>query len=916
MPSATDSSSIIGRDAELQAVEEFLDGIAGGVSALRLEGEAGIGKTTLWRAAVEGATERGIRVMVTRPAEAEARLAFTGLSDVLDDVEEAMFRRIPVPQRHAIDVALLRADPGPSGPDQRAIAVATLSLLRRLAGDGPVLIAVDDAQWLDQSTAQTLAFVARRLDREPVGIGVSVRTTPGQAATFDLSIARERRRDVPVGPLSLAALHRLIRAKLDLVLPRPVLVRIEAASGGNPFYALEIARELRAAGDLNASQIPVPEDLRNVLAARIRRLPSDARDALLVAAALSRPTTEFAPEEALAAAEEADVVRIEPGGRIRFTHPLLASTVYERASEERRREVHREMARRVGDPEERARHLALASDEPDDEVADALDEAASSAWARGAAHAAADLLELALPHTSDQGSTVAFRRRIRFAESLLRVGDADRAQAELEGVLGLAPTGDVRGEALLASAKLHWFGDGDAGVRLLETALQDAVDPHLRARIHARLSWLIEDLPAAAEHTAAGLALIAEEDEPSLYAYLLLQHVLQQFARGIADERATYDRAMRLYQRASPWEQSPVLHHYARMHDDFETVRALALAGLEYAREAGDVAATAHSLASLANVTIWTGDLRRGRELAEEAMSMVETSDVGAARQYVRLVLCTALIHCGDEVEARRRIAECIAEPVATNLVSRELARSLLGFLELSLGHFAAAEPELTWADEHRRRDGYVEPITRSQADLAECVLALGDVTRAEMLIEELEARASKFPRPWITCVSLRCRGLLVAAEGDLATAAGTLERALEAHGALAMPLELGRTLLAAGRVERRARRWGPARQHLDRARTLFLDMGARLWLEQAEGELRRVAARPPRDSEGLTATEQRVAALVGTGLTNRQIADALFLSPKTVETHLTRIYRKVGVRSRAALAGRLAEERPREVQT
>jgi DNA-binding CsgD family transcriptional regulator len=901
--------AVVGREAELRAMEAFLDDAARGPVALRLAGDAGIGKTTLWSAALQSARARGARVLVTRPAEAEARLSFAGLSDLVEGAGDDALGRLPRPQRTALDVALLRAEAGPEGLDERAVNAAVSSLLRLLAAEGPVLVAVDDAQWLDRPTADALAFALRRLEREPVGLAVTVRTSAELAPAVDAAVDRARRRVVRVGSLSLGALHRLVKERLGLTLPRPTLVRVEAASAGNPFHALEIARALGDSGDVRAEEVPVPEDLRNLMTKRIRRLPEPTRDALLTAAALSRPTTVLVAEADLAAAEEADVVRIEPGGRIRFTHPLLAAAVYERASEDSRRALHRRLAAAVTDPEERARHLALGAEGPDEAVASALDEAAAAAWARGATQPAAELLDLALALSRDPRSEVGLDRRLRHAEALLRVGDFDAGRAALAEVLDGGATGDLRGRALLAAARFGFFEDWKGAIARLEDALGGTTDPVLAAKIHAVLSWLTEDLEGSLGHARAGLATIRPEDDPAVYAYLELAQAMQEFYLGLSDDRETVRRAAAVFEAASPWEQSAVPMLFARMHDDFARQRELEVKALAFARDCGDVGAEAHALASVGIITGAEGDLRTGLALTSEAVDMAEAVDMPVVRLFTRFGLLSVLIPLGRVEEARAVLRECAPDVAAVdNPIPTAAFHVDSGALLQALGDHAGAAHEFSEADGILRGLGYVNFPMRAHGDLAESVLALGELDRAEGLIRELEDRAARLGTPWVTCVSLRGRGLLQAARGDLPAARRTLERSIAAHDALDMPLERGRTLLAAGRVERRARQWGPARRRLEEAAAIFRDMGAELWLGQAQAELARVAARPPAERDGLSATERQVADLVATGLTNRQIADALFQSPKTVEAHLTRIYRKLGVRSRAALVARMGE--------
>ena len=454
---------MVGRRQELATVEQFLLDDGGHPSALLIDGEAGIGKTRLWDEAVSRARASGCSVLVTRPAGAEVRLSFACLGDLLRDVAVEALPRLPTPQRRALEGALLLAEPL-EAPDPRAVGVAVVEILRSLAITGRVVLAIDDLQWMDVPSGELLAFALRRLDGAAVRLLATVRSGTSSAVPFELdrALGDEHLRQLPLGPLSLGALHELVRTRLGVTLPRATLVRVHETSAGNPLLALELVRELHRRGlELRPGDpLPLPGDAKVLLRERLARLPRRTRGLLLAAAAHPRPTVTLL-EEAIGDADtaaadlerslQAGVIELE-GEHVRFTHPLLASLCYTDASPLQRRRVHARFAVIVDDPEGRARHVALAADGEDEDVARSLEEAAGRAVGRGATQAAAELWELATAFTPPERADERRRRRRATAESRLQAGDLAGAVALLQQLVDETSAGADRAELLLLLA--------------------------------------------------------------------------------------------------------------------------------------------------------------------------------------------------------------------------------------------------------------------------------------------------------------------------------------------------------------------------------------------------------------------------------------------------------------------------------
>ena len=459
----TDGSVLVGRDEELGAIEAFVAGVERGPQALVVAGEAGIGKTVLWRAGVEAARHRYGGVLTCRGVEAEASLSFSGLSELLAPVLDDVTASLAPPRRRALEVALLLVEPGEAAPDAHAIGLAVLDVLRVLAARAPLVVAVDDVQWLDPASAGVLQIALRRLRGERVGVLITVREAPGLSVPIELDrcFDADRLRRLLVGPLTVGALHHLLKDRVGLDLSRPELVRLNEVTAGNPFFVVELGRELVRTNTrpTAAAVVRVPASLQKLLDDRLARLPTDTGDVLLVVAASARPTVELLAAahgnkdrvvDALDAAVTEGVIELDDA-RVRFSHPLHASVCYQQAPPWKRRAVHRALAAAVTDVEERARHLALAVDGPDATVAAELDAAARHATARGATAAGAELFELAA--ALDPGDAAASRqRRLQAAKRHRLAGDVERAAAILEQLLTETASGVERADVLFELA--------------------------------------------------------------------------------------------------------------------------------------------------------------------------------------------------------------------------------------------------------------------------------------------------------------------------------------------------------------------------------------------------------------------------------------------------------------------------------
>ena len=431
-----DAGLLVAREGELEAIRALLRGDGAHARALVLEGDPGVGKTSLWERGVAWAREDGRRVLVARASEAEGGLPFAGLIDLFDAVTSEELGSVPAPQVRALDVALYRADPTDRPPEAQVISLAVLSALRALSEGERILVAIDDLQWLDSASEEAIAYAARRLHAEPVTFLLARR--PGRRTAVEKAFPDEQLVRVDVGAISLGATRQILAARLGLRLPHHLLRRVYETTMGNPLFAIEVGRML-AGRDLDTlgDDLPVPDDVEDLLGLRVADLDEPARRALLALALHPDLRVgqlgDLAGPAALDDAVAAGVVTVD-GERVRAAHPLLAAAVKRQAAEDDQRQLHRGLAEVVADEQRRALHLALATTVPDEDLAADLDLAAARAAARGATRLAIDLAahawRLTPPERPDVDRVLALGRHLHDAGEKQRLTELLAARVE------------------------------------------------------------------------------------------------------------------------------------------------------------------------------------------------------------------------------------------------------------------------------------------------------------------------------------------------------------------------------------------------------------------------------------------------------------------------------------------------------
>ena len=817
---AVRARQLVGRDEELGAIVRFLDDREDLSGALVLSGEAGIGKTTVWLAGIDAAAARGYLILSSRPSEAETKFSFAGLTDLLGTAADDVLPELPPIQRRALKAALLLGE-SEIQPDDRAVAAAFLGALRLLAGASPLCLAVDDVQWLDAASLATLAYALARLDREPVAALLAVRGDV--PAWVRRAVPEGRVRTVEVGGLSVGAIHELLRARLDARFPRPTLLRLWETSGGNPFFALELATALQRKGGTLApgEELPIPADLDELLHARLAGLSVAALEVANGVAALADPTVPLVEsafgrrsDAGLAEALAARILELD-GQRLRFTHPLLGAAVTARQTPSRRQSLHAQLAKIVPTAEERARHLALAAADPSHEIASILEDAARSADARGAPTTAADLAEEALRLTPAASPYDARRRVFIAADMHHRAGDTTRATALLDEARAAAAPGTERATVVVHLARVQ--ARPQAAVALYHEALLEARDDDaLQATIHLGLAGWMEWSDGAErglEHGELAVRAASRVADDELCCRALAVHGSMRFSTGRGIPTAMMEEAISLERSLAEWplDEGPTWSYGWQLvwSADVDRGRDLFQELLSVAKARNDPAAEAGVLHALSLLELRAGNWEEADQYATREVDLL--TQLGRLMPPIEFPAAVVAAHRGRIAEARARAQGAIARAKAEGIGIAQSGHGwVLGFVELSLGDPNAALVHLRRS--YRVRTAFMlEPAQRLElGDFLEALIAVGDFEEADEVLATWQERSDALDRAWALAILARCRGLLLASRGDLEGSFASFEQALAEHARSTDPFHHARTLLALGRTQRRAKNAAP----------------------------------------------------------------------------------------------------------
>ena len=870
--------SVIGRTRELDAIEHFLDATPL-PRALLLEAPAGAGKTTLVGAAHAGAERRGSTVLACSPSEGESALPYAAVADLLRPRVDDILEALPRPQRRALASALLLGDES-EGVTPHAVAAAVLGAVERLAARGPLLLAVDDVQWMDEASADALTFALRRIeDRPPVRVLVARRRANGaDPPPLDLerTFADTLARLVPEA-MGEDEIYAVVREREGVVLSPDDLRRVCELSAGNPFHALQLARELAARPTGRGGEVPLPRTLADAVHARLERLPQSTVDALATCAFLAAPSIALLAAaldgtdawDVLGPAVDDDVVAIDDG-TIRFTHPLLAAGARAAMPPSVRRRRHARLAEVAPTIEERAGHLAVSRDPPDEAVAAVLEHGATDAWARGAPAASRDLARDALRFTPQQTDAAILVRRALLATTAIRAAGGP-LRAVVEEVTARLPPGPERARVLV---ELSGTLIPDEERRLHAQVVAEAGDD--QTTLTLAWSGLGGAETNAGDWAAGGAAErhaleFAERAAPRAAALAYSHAGVTAMLRAEPDAEALLHRAEALQPlvgRPDSFNSPATGLGMAWMFADrLDEAREILERHAATAEIYGDEQSMADTTYHLAEVEWRAGRWPAARRHAARCVRLVEQD--GDVEFAAAIAWIGALVDAsrGDERAARPELEHGFCVTAEAGMWLWELLhRWTFGFLELSLGRPEAALVHLDGLPARWERLGIVEHgASHHASDEIEALVLVGREADAERRLAEEAARAERLDRPRLRGVVARGRGMLADRRGEHDEAVAALREAVAIHGAGPLPFDHVRSLLALGAAERRAGRRREARASLEQARALCHELGAAPWAARTEAELSRLGGRRTSGDE-LTPTEHRVASLVAAG--------------------------------------------------
>ncbi|MFE1910734.1 helix-turn-helix transcriptional regulator [Streptomyces anandii] len=915
---------------------------------LVLTGHPGSGRSTLLASLAGRFTADGHRVLRCRPAPADQELPYLGLIDLLAEVGDGELDHLPDDERELLGAALRRVTgtPAPFGGGQLLVLrMALLRALTQLSSERPLLLVVDDAQWLDAPSADALSFVAHRSAGTPLAVAAAVRTEPvgggNDPVVRAVRLCPQPVTTLPVPPMTEPEIAALL-AEHGMAWPKQRASRVRRASGGNPRFALELAL---ACGDDGApvwdepptptTVRPLPETLRAFFHRWLSALGPSARRTLLAAGVAARPTPALLRAAGFegAAAELREAARlglVEPvtDGPVRFTQPLTAALLYEEATPEERARIHRALADAATDPVEKAHQLASLSRGQDAALAALLSEAAALARRRGDPAGAARLGLRAADHTPDGGAgtgssgegrrgpaATAVGLRLTAAEDALAAGDYPLVRRLAHRALRDCRTPADRVRAWVAV--IDSSGQAVAEVSdAFRHALRDAEgDPGLLAQVHYRLAWrawLAEGSALKAHPHAVRAALLSGRagDTRTHQLGLTLQSALE-FYLGRPEAEETLDAAL-----ASPADQRVLYDHngpaylrhrrhllHDRLDDAYTEMRALVYA----VRRRGSPETLSQCLACLALIEVHRGRCARALDMSRQSLRVAEEAGLSQGPAWHAVAIARAAGgDLGDALSAAEQARRHSEDDDDRLFLPRALYAE--GHIRLIGGDPGAAVRLLRRVRDLELAQGQGDPAMRRwQSDLAEALIGQGLRQEAAEVVERTWKQAARLGRRSVLAALGRPRALLLEADGDPDAAVRVLRRAAEQHQALRYPLEEGRARLALGRLHLRRYEADAARRELAAARRLFEQAQARPWLAQVRAAQERQTAADapapaPLDVGSLTEAERRVARRVAQGASNREVAAELVVSVKTVEAALTRAYRKLGVRSRVDL--------------